>query len=99
MAQIRASKVRQKRQEAFAALTTGSQLSLFGGGMKDCEELKPQPEEKWTFVNQKKEETKHRTEWCAESSRYRCMRCGRGSKYIKDTMRPKIYSNDFGFFF
>ena len=26
---------------------------------------------------------KHRTEWCAEASRFRCMRCGRGSKYMK----------------
>ena len=31
----------------------------------------------------KREETKHRTEWCAEADRYRCMRCGRGSKYMK----------------
>ena len=29
------------------------------------------------------EQAKHRTEWCAEADRYRCMRCGRGSKYMK----------------
>ena len=33
---------------------------------KDCGELKPKPKEKWTFVDQKREETKHRTDWCAE---------------------------------
>ena len=41
------------------------------------------PKEKWTFVDKKREETKHRTEWCAEADRYRCLRCGRGSKYMK----------------
>ena len=35
------------------------------------------------FVDQKKEETKHRTEWCAEAEKYRCMRCGKSSKYTK----------------
>ena len=50
---------------------------------KDCEELKPKPKEKWIFVDQKREETKHRTEWCAEAEEYRCIRCGRGSKYMK----------------
>ena len=41
------------------------------------------PKEKWIFVDKKSEETKHRTEWCAEADSYRCMRCGRGSKYMK----------------
>ena len=47
---------------------------------KDREELKPKPKEKWTFVDQRREETKHRMEWSAEANKYRCMRCGRGSK-------------------
>ena len=50
---------------------------------KECEELKTKPKEKWTFVDQKMEETKHRTEWCAEASRYRCTRCGKSSKHMK----------------
>ena len=50
---------------------------------KDCEELKPKPKEKWIFVDKKSVETKHRTEWCAEANKYRCMRCGRGRKYMK----------------
>ena len=32
---------------------------------KDCEELKPKPKEKCTFVNIDVEAKKHRTEWCA----------------------------------
>ena len=35
------------------------------------------------FVDKKRENTRHRTEWCAEANRYRCTRCGRGSKYMK----------------
>ena len=50
---------------------------------KDCEELKPKAKEKWRFVDKRSEEKKHRMECCAEADRYRCMRCGRGSKYMK----------------
>ena len=34
-------------------------------------------------MDKKSEETKHRMEWCANASKYLCMRCGRGSKYMK----------------
>ena len=50
---------------------------------KDCKELKLQPKDKLIFVDKKREETKHRTEWCAVTSKCRCMRRGRGSKYMK----------------
>ena len=36
----------------------------------DCEEVRPKPKEKWM-------------EWCVEANKYRCMRCGRGNKYMK----------------
>ena len=42
---------------------------------------------------------KYRTEWCAEANRYRCMRCGRGSKYMKMPGRctgPKFLSKSLG---
>ena len=42
---------------------------------------------------------KHRTEWCAEANRYRCMRCGQGSKYMKMPGKctgPKFLSNNWG---
>ena len=66
---------------------------------KDCEELRPKPKEKWSFVDKRRESMKHRTEWCAEADRYRCMRCGRGSKYMKMPGRcngPKFLSKKFG---
>ena len=34
-------------------------------------------------VDERREETRHRTEWCTAVSKYRCMRCGRGSEYMK----------------
>ena len=52
-------------------------------GWKDSEELQPEPKEKWRFVDRKSEGMKHPTERCAEAERNRCMRCGRGSKYMK----------------
>ena len=35
------------------------------------------------FVN-KSEAKKHRTEWCATTNKYRCMRCRRRSTNMKD---------------
>ena len=46
-------------------------------------------EKTWIFVDQKREETKHRTEWCAEANRYRCVRCDKGSKYHENAMEMK----------
>ena len=50
---------------------------------KDCEELEPRPEEKWTFVNRKSEAKKHHTEWCVTVKNYRCVRWSRSSKINK----------------
>ena len=82
-AEARAATVQQEREEENAALQYAASLHCLVEEWKDCEELKPKPKEKWIYVDQKREETKHRTEWCAGANKYRCMRCGRGSKYIK----------------
>ena len=37
----------------------------------------------WTFVDKKMEATKHRTEWFAAASKYRCMKCGRSSNKMQ----------------
>ena len=81
MAEARAQTVKQRR-EVCAALQYAASLVI---EWKGCEELKPKPKEKWTFVDEKREETKNRTEWCADANKYRCMRCGRGSNYMKIT--------------
>ena len=70
-------------EEVYVALQYAAGFHCFVEQWKDCEELKPKPKEKLIFVDQKREETKHRTQWCAEADRYRCVRCGRGSKYMK----------------
>ena len=69
-----------EREEVYATLQKAASFHCLVERWKDCEELKPNQKETWIFVVQKREETKHRTEWCAEADRYRCMRCGRRSK-------------------
>ena len=83
MAEARAETMQEEREEVYAAFRYAASFHCLVEEWKDCEELKPKPKEKWTFVDQKREKTKHRTEWCAEADRYRCMRCGRGSTYMK----------------
>ena len=77
MAEARAKTMQQEREEVCTALQYAASIHCLVG-----QELKPKPKEKWNFVDQKREETTHRTE-CAEANKYRCMRCGRGSKYMK----------------
>ena len=70
MAQTRAKTVKQEREEVRAALQYAANFHCLVEEWKDCEELKPKPKEKWIFVDKKREETKHRTEWCAEANKY-----------------------------
>ena len=83
MAETRAVTMQQELEEVFAALQFGASFHCLVEEWKDCEELKSKHKEKWSFVHQKSEESRHRTEWCADAINYRCMRCGRGSKYMK----------------
>ena len=70
-------------QPAFTVLwKNGRTVKSSSRSLKNCGHS-------WT---RKKKETKHRTEWCAEANKYRCMVCGRGSKYKKmpgKCTRPK----------
>ena len=95
MAEAKAETMQQEREEVCEALQYAASFHCSAEEWKDCEELKPKPKEKLTLVDPKSEETKHRTEWCAEADRYRCMKCGRGSKYMKmpgKCTRPKFWS-------
>ena len=83
VAEAKAETMQQERDEVYAALQYAASFHCLVQQWKDCEELKPKPKEKWIFVDKKSEETKHRTEWCAGTGRYRCMRCGKGSKFMK----------------
>ena len=83
MPETRAKTVQQEWEVVYAALQYAGSFHCVVEECKDCEELKPKPKEKWIFVEKKRKETDHRTEWCAGANRYRCMKCGRGSKYMK----------------
>ena len=74
MAEARAETMKQEREEVYVALQCAASFHCLVEEWKDCEDFKPKPKEKWTFVYKKSEGTKHRTEWCAEADRYRCMR-------------------------
>ena len=67
MAEARAETMKQERGEVYVALQYAASFHCLAEEWKDCEELKPKPKEKWIFVDKKSEETKHRTEWCAEA--------------------------------
>ena len=97
-AEARAETVQQEGEEVYAALQYAASFHCVVEEWKGCEEIKLKPKEKWTFVD-KKRETNNRTEWCAEASRYRCMRCGKSSKHMKmpgQCAGPKFLSTNFG---
>ena len=91
MAEARTGTAKQEREEVYVALQYAASFHCLVEQWKDCEELKPKPKEEWSFVDKRSEGMKHRTEWCAEADRYRCMRCGRRSKFMK--MPSKKYGN------
>ena len=86
-AEARAKTVQQERGEVYAALQYAASFHCLVEEWKYCEELKPRTKEKWIFVDQKSEELKHQTGWCAQANKYRCMRCGRGSKCMKNARK------------
>ena len=49
---------------------------------------------KWIYVDENREDVKHRTEWCAAASKYRCMKCGRCSK--ANVLGSKCLSKNLG---
>ena len=51
MAQMRASTVQQKREDVHAALQHAAGSHCLVDEWRDCEELKPKPNEKWVFVD------------------------------------------------
>ena len=88
-----------RREEVYAALQCAASFHCLVEEWKDCEELKPELKEKCILVRRKREEMKHRTEWCAEADKYRRVGYGRGNKYMKMSGRctgPKLLSKSLG---
>ena len=91
--------MKQEREEAYVALQCAASFHCLVEGWTYCEELRPRPKAKWSFVDKRRERMKHRTEWCAEADRYRCMRCGRESKDMKMSGKctgPNLLSSRLG---
>ena len=89
----------EEREEVYAALHYAASIRCLVEEWKDCEELNPKSKEKWSFIDKKSEGMKHRTKRCAEADRFRCVRCGRESKYMKMPGRcsgPKFLSKNLG---
>ena len=83
MEESRAKIMQQEREEEYATLQYAVSFHCLTEEWIDCEELRSKSKEKWFVVDKKSEKTMYRTEWCAEANKYRCMRCGRGRKYMK----------------
>ena len=79
--EARAKTMQLEREEVYAALQYAASFHCLVEECKVCNELKPKPQEKRIFVDQK-EETKHGTEWSADANKYRCMRCGKKAANI-----------------
>ena len=73
-AEARANTLQQERKDENAALQHAASFHCFVEQWKDCEELNLKPKEKWIFVDRKREEMKHRTEWCAGGQKIRISR-------------------------
>ena len=99
MAEVRAVTLTQEREEVYVSLQHAASFHCLVAEWKDCEEVRPRAERNVEFVDKRREKMKHRTEWCAEANKYRCMRCGKGSKYMKMSGRcdgPKVLSKRLG---
>ena len=73
----------------FAALQHAASFRCLVEHWTDCEELQPKPKEKWISVDKNLEAKKHRAELYAAASKYRCVRCGRSSKYMTTHGKPE----------
>ena len=83
MAEVRAKTVQQEREEVYAVLQYAASFHCLVEDGRIVKSDQAEANEKWIFVDKKSEETKHRTEWCAEANMHRCMRCGKSCKYMK----------------
>ena len=59
MAEARAETMQQEREEVYVALQYAASFHCLVEQWKDCEELKPQPKEKWVFVENKSDNMMH----------------------------------------
>ena len=56
MAEAKTKTMQQEREEVYTVLQYAASFHCLVEEGKDCEELRPKPKEKWTFVDKKREE-------------------------------------------
>ena len=83
-AEARAKSMQQEREEVCAAAASFPCLVENGETVKNSSQSQ---KKKWNFVDQTREETKHRTERCAEANKCRCMRCGKRKQVHEDARK------------
>ena len=84
---------------SICSLAVCSEFSLFGRRLEGLRRTHAEAKRKVDFVDKNREEMKHRTEWCAQVNKYRCMRCARGSKCMMMSGKctgHKFLSENFG---
>ena len=82
----------------FRQVPRGPKLRKEGGICVTVKRAQSEAEREVDFVDRKVEATKHRMEWCAAASKYRCRRCGRSSKQLKNARsmrRPEVVGEEF----
>ena len=74
LAQTRANTIQQEREKKCTQLC--SMRPSFTVWWRNGKTVKnsSHSQKKWIFVDKMRLETKHRTEWCAATGKYRCMR-------------------------
>ena len=90
----------QERVEVYEGLQHAASFYCSVEEWKDCEEAQAKAKRKMDFCEQEKRGNEASDGMvCAEANKFRCMRCGRGSKYMKvpgTCTGVKYLSVDFG---
>ena len=84
LAEARADTMQQKREEVHTQLCSMQPASfVWWRNGKIVKSSGPSRKKSGVSLISKSERMEHRTEWCAEANKYRRMRSGRGSRYMK----------------
>ena len=90
MTEARAQTMQQEREEVYVVFQDAGSFHCLGEEWKDCEELRPKPEEKLVFMEKIGDNTRHRTEWCAEADKYEMWKRKQIHEDAREMHRTKI---------
>ena len=55
MAEAKAETMKQKKEQVYVALQCAASCHCLVEEWKDCQELKPKPKDKWSFIDERSE--------------------------------------------